>query len=34
MNNENLLGRRNFIKGLGAATGVAMVSPAMAVSES
>lgn len=33
MSNANLLGRRNFIKGLGAATGVAMVSPVMAVSE-
>lgn len=33
MSNIDLLGRRNFIKGLGAAAGVAMAAPAMAVSE-
>lgn len=33
MGNNNLLGRRNFIKGIGAAAGVAIASPAMAISE-
>ncbi|MBR9728873.1 flavocytochrome c [Shewanella intestini] len=33
MSNIDLLGRRKFIAGLGAAAGAAMVSPAMAVSE-
>ena len=33
MSNNNLLGRRNFIKGMGAAAGVAMAAPAMAISE-
>ena len=33
MSKYDLLGRRNFIKGLGAATGVAIVAPAMALSE-
>lgn len=34
MSNKDLLGRRNFIKGMGAAAGVAMAAPALAVSES
>lgn len=33
MSEKNLLGRRNFIKGFGAAAGVALAAPAMAVSE-
>ncbi|RTR28845.1 flavocytochrome c [Shewanella atlantica] len=33
MSDVNLLGRRNFIKGMGAAAGVAIASPAMAISE-
>ncbi|PKI29260.1 flavocytochrome c [Shewanella sp. Choline-02u-19] len=33
MSNKDLLGRRNFIKGMGAAAGVAMAAPAMAISE-
>lgn len=33
MSNNNLLGRRNFIKGMGAAAGVALAAPAMAISE-
>jgi len=33
MSNNNLLGRRNFIKGIGAAAGVAMAAPTMAISE-
>ncbi|ACA84576.1 flavocytochrome c [Shewanella woodyi] len=33
MSNKDLLGRRNFIKGMGAAAGVAMAAPALAVSE-
>lgn len=33
MSKYDLLGRRNFIKGLGAATGVAIAAPAMALSE-
>ncbi|MEC4729023.1 flavocytochrome c [Shewanella sp. D64] len=33
MSTNNLLGRRNFIKGIGAAAGVAIAAPAMALSE-
>ncbi|RTR28847.1 flavocytochrome c [Shewanella atlantica] len=33
MSNVDLLGRRNFIKGMGAAAGVAIATPAMAISE-